>query len=479
MPPLVVACLTDSSLTLLSLRCPFRLSQTVRAVAKELAVLEPAVRVHEAGATARLTALHARLKLVLDDRNVELEPEMDIEAQDMITKMNHLIQAAQANVFKGVIKGPQEYAEEARRLEREARYREIKEALALKWEIEDMRRKKSKSAPSTDDSKPSSSKPRTHKKRKNAEPEVLVVKQKPAGFGSKRYEAILLADPKLKARDAKRRRAAGLATQVQESEEEEEHEMDDEEDEEHEGSTGDEDDPNFITPKRSKTAPAKHAVWPAGAVTPSTAEGAAAASASASLPRDPTFAPQQNRQTRSVDRPRSSRARALEPTLRNLPVEDASQQATQPMDDGETPAIFITVAAQRRAEKAAAAAASAAAESPLLISKRANMAAPEYIAKKLPTPARGASAAAAAASLPLPNAALLVANSQAGLFSLEDEAVVDSAAARRKIRQMQLAASASDAGKSKSMENQTPRRKQNQAASAAAASQVDPFAFDL
>ena len=364
-----------------------------------------------------------------------------------------------------MIKGPQEYALEARQLAQEARYREIKEALALKWEIEDMRRRKSKSEAAKDESKPS--KPRAQKRKTAETAEGVVAKQKPAGFGSKRYEASLLADPKLKARDAKRRRAAGLATQAQESEEEEEeeHEMADEEGEEAE-------DPNYITPKRSKTAPAKHGVWPVAA-TPSTAGGAA----SASLPRDPTFAPQQNRQSRSggEPRPRTARARALEPTLRNLPVEASSQDATQAMDDGETPQIFLTVAAQRKAEQAAAA--SAAAESPLLISKKASMAAPEYIAKKLPTPARGGSSAASA-SLPLPNAALLVANAKHGLFSLEDEAVVDAADTRRKINQMRLAASTS--GKSKSMENQTPRRKEAKAAAPSPSSlEKDPFAFDL
>ena len=85
----------------LPLLCLFLVMQTVSDVLTELAVLEPSVRVHESGATARLIALYAQLKAVLDDRHVELEPELEVEASDLLTKMGYLIQAAQANVFKG------------------------------------------------------------------------------------------------------------------------------------------------------------------------------------------------------------------------------------------------------------------------------------------------------------------------------------------------------------------------------------------
>jgi hypothetical protein len=122
---------------------PFTL-QHIRAIASELRSVEPEVRSHVSGSIPRLTALYSRLKTVLDSSTEDdLDPELEIEALNMQTKMKQLISAAEASVFKGIsIKGPQEFAREAAEVAREARLNEYKKELALKWEIEDKRGKR-------------------------------------------------------------------------------------------------------------------------------------------------------------------------------------------------------------------------------------------------------------------------------------------------------------------------------------------------
>jgi hypothetical protein len=435
-----------------------------------LSDVEPKVRTHEQGATARLTSLHARLKHLLDSSEEgELDPEQEVEAQELLQNMHFLIEAAQANVFKGVVvKGPREFKEEQIERERRMRVSAMKDELAWQWALEDHKdSKKKKHVSSGTGAAAAVKKERKYKLHtviKKASVSQSVEPKKLLGFGSKGYKhqennVLAAAD----ARAAKRKRASQQKRRVVSSSSEDDDEEEEEEEEEQEQQQGavqqqqhtdtdssssnadaDDDaegrDPSaFRTPKRQRTSrqqqEASAALWPIStAITPSTAAGiesssSSAAPSSAALRRrvaQPAAAlalhhrhnrapPAPRDGATAGPRPRSIRRRPLVlPSKEDSESADELMQPTQPMlEDGKTPAIFLSIIAERKA---------AAANAP----QQQHQEAESPVIRKRPSARSAAAVAACVADVPLPNQELLLqANWRAGRFSLSDEAVSD------------------------------------------------------
>ena len=278
-----------------------------------------------------------------------------------------------------VIAGRKEYQEEQAALARAERVASLKEQLAWKWSLEDFKAQKRAAN-------------KAGKKGKEEE------EKKPVkAFGSRGYRQE--AQARQRAVTAQRKRKLSLTINTAKAADE----------------SADDDAEMYVTPKRRKSSISSTSLrplWPNAAITPSPVEARRTAAAAA---RAHTAAPAQFRGRDNTAPVRSVRRRPLV-----LPSKDATSahDNVQPIDDGEVPAIFRSIAASRAAAAAAAAAQSGATETE---ESEAEAAAVD----ESPVIKRPATSTRMVRDVPLPHRALLRANWAAGKLSLTDEAEGD------------------------------------------------------
>jgi len=208
--------------------------KVVGTIRREFGSLESAVRLHDEHALNRASLLLSKLTKLLNTPQLELDPEVDVDAVDLQTRMDRVIKAARHGVFQR---------------SNEAKVSNVKDQLAFKWSVEDHRAKLLAKLAEEKKIK-SNEKATTKSKSKKRKLSKLSDGKKEKKSLKKKNETESTGS-----RSSKRTKTARSYVEVSDSEEHEESEHEQQHDEDDESNAEEEEvSEMYITPRREKVS---------------------------------------------------------------------------------------------------------------------------------------------------------------------------------------------------------------------------------